>query len=128
MVHEPVEEMPVVGYDDECTAEFLQILFQYVEGDDVEIVRRLVHHQEVRLLHQYGEKVEPALFASAESADLAVEHIVREQETSEKGRVIDYLQNGVVRVEFHSALSVISYFQGFSPLYFPVKPSFAAFP
>ena len=64
MVHQPVQEMPVMRDDDKGPLELLEILLQHVQCHDVQIIRRFVHNQEVRLTHQYGEKVEPAFLPS----------------------------------------------------------------
>ena len=91
--------MTVVRYDDKRSAELLEILLKDVEGHDIEVVGRLVENQKVRLLHQDGEQVEPALFTSAEFLYLVVEHLVREEESVEQPCVVDNVQHSVVWVE-----------------------------
>ena len=46
--------------DEQRAPEISQILLQNIQGDDVQVVRRLVEHKEVGLLHQHRQQVEPA--------------------------------------------------------------------
>ena len=80
MAYEPVQEMSVVGHDDERALEFEQVLLEYVQRHDVQVVSRLVENEQVRVLHQYGKQVEPSFFAARELADLSGKHIVRKEE------------------------------------------------
>ena len=66
MLHGPVEEMAVVADNYQAAAVAGEILFEYVQGHDVEVVGRLVENQQIRIPHQYGEQVEPAPFATGE--------------------------------------------------------------
>ena len=49
--------MTVVGNKDQCPFELFQVLLKNIDGHDVQIVRRLVHYQQVRLPHQDGQQV-----------------------------------------------------------------------
>ena len=64
MLGHPVEKMAVVADYQQAALEFLKVFLQDIEGHDVQVIGRLVENQQVRLLHQDGKQVEPALFAS----------------------------------------------------------------
>ena len=57
--------MPVVGNYDESALEILQILLQNVDCHDVQVVGRFIENQQVRLFHQYCQKVESPALPSA---------------------------------------------------------------
>lgn len=60
MIHDFVHKIAVVRDDDQAAAESLQVFFEHLQRHDIQIVRRLVQHQEVRIAHQYRAQVEPA--------------------------------------------------------------------
>ena len=64
MVNQAVQEVPVVGDDDQAALELLQVFLQDIQGDDVQVVRWLVQDEEVGLLHQDGEQVQPPALAA----------------------------------------------------------------
>ena len=66
MVHDAVEEVAVVAHDNQGAAVLLEVFFKYVEGYDVQVVGGLVEYEKIRVLHQDGEQVEPALLSSGE--------------------------------------------------------------
>ena len=57
MVDHLIHKISVVADDDDAAGEILQILLQNLKGDDVEVVGRLVEHEEVRVLHQHGAEI-----------------------------------------------------------------------
>ena len=111
MVCKPVEEMSVVGDDDKCPVEFLQVFFKYVQGDNVKVVGRFIHDEHIGLLHQNGQQVQPAFLSSAQLFDLVVEHVMREEESSEQACVVYNVEHSVFRGESDAFLPVISYLQ-----------------
>ena len=72
VVHHSVHEVAVVADDDETSAERLEIFFQNLHGDDVQVVRRLVEDEEVGSFHQHGAEIESSSLASAELVYVAV--------------------------------------------------------
>ena len=61
------------------TVEVIEVVLQYGQRLNVEIVGRLVQQQHVRRAHQHGEQIEPALFAAGKALDLRVLQIGVEQ-------------------------------------------------
>ncbi len=55
LAHQPIQEIPVVGYDDESPVEGLEGAFKDILGLDVHMVRRLVERQQIMAFqHQLG--------------------------------------------------------------------------
>src|SRR5262245_34606259 len=66
---------------DEAAVELRQVVLEHLERRDVEIVRRLVEHQEIgRLTHELGDQ-DSRLLAARESADRHLELLGAEQES-----------------------------------------------
>ena len=57
----------------------MQVFFEHLQRHDIQIVRRLVQHQEVRIAHQYRAQVEPAPFPAAELPHEVVLRLRREK-------------------------------------------------
>ena len=72
MVHYLIHEIAVVAHHDDTSLEVLQILFQHLQRHDIQVVRRLVEYQEVRIPHQYRTQVQPSPFSSAQLIYVAV--------------------------------------------------------
>ena len=66
MIHHLVHKITVVAHHNHATFEIPQIFLQYLQRDNVQIVGRLVQHQEVRILHQHGAKIQAAALSSAQ--------------------------------------------------------------
>ena len=64
MIDYLIHEIAVVTDYYHTPWEVLQVFLQYLKGDDVEIVGGLVQYQEVRVLHQYGTKIELTALAT----------------------------------------------------------------
>ena len=86
MVHYLVHEVAVVADDDDASLEALQIFFEHLQSNDVEVVGGLVQHEEVGVAHQHRTEVEAAAFASAQLVDIAVLRLGREEEVLEELR------------------------------------------
>ena len=86
MVGDLIDEVAVVRNHDHTPLERLQVLFQYAERHDVQVVRRLVEDQEIGTLHQNRTKIQAFAFAAAEPCDIAVLHLGREEEILQKLR------------------------------------------
>ena len=115
MVDDAVEEVAVVGDDQEGALEVEEVFLEDVEGDDVEVVGGFVEDEQVGLLHQDGEQVEPSFFAAGEFADGVVQHVVREEELVEEAEVADSLEDGLAFVELHAVLAVVADLERFAP-------------
>src|SRR5262245_4821763 len=66
---DPVEEPPVVGYDDGAAGELQQRVFERLQGLDVEVVGRLVEQQQVAADLEGQGEVEPVALAAGQHAD-----------------------------------------------------------
>ena len=128
-----VQEEPVVGYDEQGAREVLEVLFQDVEGHDVQVVGRLVKDEEVGALHQDGQEVEPAFFTATEFLNFGVVGRRGEEEAVEEGRgsegfsiaqgngfgdVPDDVDDGLVGVELNPLLAVVADVEGGTPVDF----------
>ena len=60
-------------------------------------------------------QIKPSFFPSRKLSDPVVEHIVGEHEPSEQVGVVHGLQDGLVFIEGHPVLTVITDIQGLSP-------------
>ena len=122
MVYYLVHEIAVVAHHDDATRKILKIFFQYLQRLDVEVVGRLVQHQEVRIPHQHRTEVKLALLAAAQLVNVVVLLLGRKEEELQKLRsrhvlaaqiyVIGNLRNHVnhllVFTEFQSLLREIA--------------------
>src|SRR3712207_3026551 len=84
MVNHFIHEIAVVAHYDNTAGEILQILFQYLQSLYIQIIGRLIEHQEIRIAHEHGTQIELAFLTSAELIDKVVlllwaEHKVLEE-------------------------------------------------
>ena len=84
MIHNFVHEVAVVGDNDDAALETTQVFLQDIQRNDIEVVRRLVEHEEVRVAHQDGAEVEPPLFPAAQLIDIVVLLVGREEEIGQE--------------------------------------------
>ena len=84
MFDQPVHEVAVVRHHDEAAGVIEQELFKDLEGEDVQIVRRLIEDQDVRVAHQHLQQVQPLLFAPAQHPYIGVVGVAREEEAFEE--------------------------------------------
>ena len=80
MVYHFVHEVAVVAHHDDTSLEVLQVFFQHLQSHDVQVVGRLVQHQEVWVSHQYRTEVQPAAFSPAQLVHIAVLRFGRKEE------------------------------------------------
>ena len=73
-----IHEVAVVRHDDQTARVGLQVLFKHLQRQDVEVVGRLVEHQEIRIAHQDRAEVEPAPLTAAEFRNEVVLGLRRE--------------------------------------------------
>ena len=65
MINHLVHEIAIVTHHNHASRKVLQILFQNLQGYDIQIVRRLVEHQEIGILHQHRTEIQfPSLTAT----------------------------------------------------------------
>ncbi len=62
-----VEEITVVRHRDDRALVFLQMLLQPADGLGVQVIRRLIEKQDVRLLQQQAAQSNAALFAAGQA-------------------------------------------------------------
>ena len=67
-----VEEVAVVGNADDCPGILLQMLFEPIDRFRIEVVRRLVEQQDIRLLEQEAAESHAAPFATRKRIDYLV--------------------------------------------------------
>ena len=67
-----VEEVSVVRHDHDRAFICMKELLQPLQHPDVEVVRRLVQKQDVRLFHKEARKRQPCSLSSGQCADLLV--------------------------------------------------------
>ena len=116
MVDHTVEEVAVVGDHDQGALEVEQVFLEDVEGHDVQVVGGFVEDQEVGLLHQDGEQVEPPPFAAGEFRNGVAQHVVGEEELVEQAEVADGFQHRLALVELHAVLAIIADLERFAAL------------
>ena len=80
LLHQRVEEIPVVRNHHHRALERGQVLLQPLDRTDVEVVGRLVQQQHVRLLQKHPRQCQPHLEPAALGPGLLVEVILRESE------------------------------------------------
>ena len=93
------------------------MIFQDVQGDDVQVVRGLVQDEEVGLLQQDCQQVQPPPLAAGEPRDGVHPHVVRKEEPFQQVRTRDGVHHGLVRVELHASLVVIADLERFAEVY-----------
>ena len=94
LVHQPVEEIPVMGNDHQCAVILLQSLFQYILRPDIHMVGRFIKSQKVvRLEHQFRH-TETSPLAAAQNSDFLVDVIPPEQEC---GQYVPQLRPDITR-------------------------------
>ena len=114
MVNQAVQEMAVVAHYQKRPLELHQVLFKDFQSYYVKVVGRFIKNQEVWLLHQDGQKVQPAALTSGKAFNRVLEHVVREQEAIQKVQVSNGFQHGLPWLKMHSFLMVIADLQGFA--------------
>ena len=72
MVYHFVHEITVVAHHNHASFEILQILFQHIQRHNIEVIGRLIQHQEVGIAHQDRTQIEAAAFSPTQLVDIAV--------------------------------------------------------
>ncbi len=70
VVHRVIDEETVMTDHDKATLEFGKEFFKNTECDYIEIVRRFVKYEEIRLLHKHYGQMKAAALAAAEGVDI----------------------------------------------------------
>ena len=83
-VGDPLEEVAVVGDDDEGAGPAVEEVLEDVEGVDVEVVGGLVEQQHVGLGHQQPQQLEASPLAAGQVADPRGEPVAGEAEPLEQ--------------------------------------------
>ena len=131
MVHHLVHEIAVVTHHDDATGEILQVFFQYLEGLDIEVVGRLIEHQEVRISHQHRAEIELALLTTTqliyivvlllgseeeELQELRSRHVLAVSQVDIVGNLCDDIDDLLVFTELQSLLREIAEAHGLSDI------------
>ena len=129
MVDDFIHEVTVVTHDNDTTMERLKVFFEHLQGNNVQIVGRLVENQEVRASHEHRTEVQTPTLASTEFVDVIVLLVRREKEVLQElhcrqltaaakvdilGDVSDNVDDLRTRVVLHLILGVITESDGFS--------------
>ena len=61
-----------MAHHDDTPSEVLQVLLQHLESLNVQVVGRLIQHQEVGISHQYRAEIELALFSTTQLAHVVM--------------------------------------------------------
>ena len=64
MVHHFVHEVAIVGHNDNTTPKILKILFQHLQGHNVQIVGRLIQNKKIRLFHEHDAQMQTAALST----------------------------------------------------------------
>ena len=64
MVYDLVHEVTVVTDNDDTSFEIHEIFLKYLQGGNVEIVRRLIKNQKVGIGHERYAELQPSAFPS----------------------------------------------------------------
>src|SRR5437588_8271034 len=84
-IRDPVQEVTVVGDDDDGSVVVFQGTFQYLRRIDVQMVGRLVEHQAVCSAEHEQKELEPAALSTGERLYRLPDLIVPKEETQELG-------------------------------------------
>ena len=84
VVNHSVHEVAIVTDDDEASTEVLQIILEYLQRHDVEVIRRLVEDEEVGRFHQHCAEIKPASLTTTQFIDVAVLFFWRKKEMLQK--------------------------------------------
>ena len=112
-----IQEIAIVADADDCTVEIIQGALEGFAGIDVEVVRRLVHDQDVGAIDEELGDGDAGAFAAAEHTDGFVNVFVAEEhEGQDRANVgvvdiaadADFLRNGVIGIEFAETLIVVA--------------------
>ena len=74
-----------MGDNDHHAGKMIEIIFQDLQGLDIQIVGRFVQDQDIRVLHQDPQQIQPPLFPAGQLADGGVLLVAVEQEALAHG-------------------------------------------
>ena len=72
MVDNLIHKIAVVAHHDDAAGEVLQVFLQYLQSHDIQVVRRLIEYEEIRVLHQYRTEIELATLSSTELIHIVI--------------------------------------------------------
>ncbi|MNE31026.1 hypothetical protein D3C80_1245710 [compost metagenome] len=81
LINGAVEEITVMRYRENYTGELIQIIFQYRQRTDIQVICRLIQQQHIGRAHENTQQVQPSFFAAGQLGDWCPLHRRREQET-----------------------------------------------
>ena len=79
--YNPVQKIPVMRNRDNDPREPVKVVFQHLQGRDIQIICRLVQHEHIRRFHQNTQQIQPSLLSARKLADPRVLHLWRKQKT-----------------------------------------------
>ena len=75
-----VQEIAVMGNHEDPALVRAQVVFEPLEHAHVEVIRRFIEEQEVRMAHEGGSEIDTDLLPAGESMDVSVPVFLRESE------------------------------------------------
>src|SRR5579859_6807232 len=81
----PIDQIPVVGYQDDRAIELFQRFLQYLLGRNVQVIRRLVEQQEVHALQRQNCQRQPSSFTTTQGADRLPDVVAAEEVRGQVG-------------------------------------------
>ena len=83
LIADPVEEVAIVGNDDDRAVEHRECFFQHPQRGQIEVVGRLVEHDDVAAVFQNLGQHQPRPFATGKQIDALVDALVVEEEAAQ---------------------------------------------
>ena len=84
MIYHLIHEVTVVRNHYHAPLKVLKVFFKHLEGYDIEVVGRLVEHQEVGIAHQHRAQIQTAALTSAQLIHIAMLGFGSEEEMLQK--------------------------------------------
>ena len=109
MIHHFIHEITVVTHHDHTTGEVLKIFFQNLQRHNIQVVRRLIKHQEVGVLHQHRTEIQFPALSTAQLIHIVMLLFGRKEEILQKLGSREMLTATHINI-FRNVLYDIDYF------------------
>ena len=80
MINNLIHKVAVVRYNNHTAFETLEVFFQNIQGNDIQIVGRLIQYQKVRITHQDRTQVKTTALSSTQFTDITMLRFRSKQE------------------------------------------------
>ena len=98
MVHHLIHKVAVVRYHNHAPGKILQVFLQNLQRHNVQVVGRLVQHQEVGVAHQHGAKVQFSALTTAQFIHIIILLLGRKQEILQQLRGRQFLATAQLHI------------------------------